>query len=252
MPSEPEVVPAVVKMRSAARYAAEHHVLVASSASIASFGYARLTVALFCWPLGIAPSDLGLSFQDYLLIAALWLVFLLLPFGAIKLRGIATRPIEDRSQWSWQRRATRWVLGVALIGVVYLAVAASGTPWSLNTTVWIAFAGFMALFVGAFIAQWAIPFKAKPTTTAACVLTLFVAISGCVLSWSAGSHLAHGPPNKRPLPLPIQLALAPSEGVAVIDGQEVCAVRVAPRVYVTAEKVIVTDVESFSPSDCRS
>ncbi|MCB0957289.1 MAG: hypothetical protein KDB06_05825 [Ilumatobacter sp.] len=237
-------------LRSVGRQVMEHHAAAATVLSVALFGYARLTVALMCWPMGIAPSDLELSFQDYLLIAAFWLVFLLLPFGAIKLHGIATRPITDRSTWPWHRRVVRWLMGIPFLAVVFVVAASSGTPWSPTTTLYAAAGGFVVLFVVAFAAAWAIPLKAKPIPLVAGVLTVFIAISGCVLSWSAGSQLADGPANHRPVPLPLQLVLAPSLGVITLDGAETCVIRVAPRVYVSTNGVVVTEVLTFKPEDC--
>jgi hypothetical protein len=218
------------------RLAAAHpgQAAAAAGALVYFLGYVNVRVAAA--GLGVAPADLALTTNDYLVAAAGWLFLVIAFAGAyLWLVGLA-RDVGWRSLAGIITLAS--AAGVAV--VVVLTVGTAATPrWAGVTAIVIAFVAGIGWWLGG--------------PGLAVILGLAVAVVGLA---PVGSHewakqLRHEPATAATAPLWLELILAVEEGTARFPTGADCVVRVSDRVFVGADDVRVEPAPvAFRPGEC--
>lgn len=222
-------------------------------------------VALLSRRLDILPSDLELTFADYLFLAAagvvLWAVAGAIFLAASSLSDKAV-PIAD-IQKAFKMRATHGRM-IALRAVVrsfalFLAgtagqtaviLAAFGVAVLTGVDLFVALASVGALSV----MVWAARRTVRSLLVA--MVTFAVITSGITLAtadrWGQEiRNYASGEIQELKPRWPFAVLLNPEEGEAIVGGASWCVVRLSDRVFVGRELVVVTTVDTFRATSCR-
>jgi hypothetical protein len=226
------------------------------------------TLAFFAGGLGVSPSDLGLDFRDYVVMAGINVAVWGITFGLVLLiRKVEVRVLPNATGW---RRLLRFVVTLPFGMAAFVLVIIMGGLTATASGLWpVVVVG--SLFIGAtdpYPAISAKPSAAPPAwtrTRTGRIITDARFLPGClvlIVSTTAALVGANQWANDlksvantgdRPGRGPMALALVvnPERGVVRNgDGEEACVVRVTDSVFVGGETVIVTEVDSFAVRAC--
>jgi hypothetical protein len=186
--------------------------------------------------LGVAGADLGLTTNDYLVSAALW-VFVFVPFIACY---VWLQSLTTRVGWGTLTGVTTalGVVSTALVVVVSVGTSLSAR-WAFMTLVVIAVFAALGWWLGG------------PGLSA--VLTISVALLcwGPPTAYLWGQEVREDPATPKTTPFWLKLVLSVEEGRAGLPAGAECVIRMSDRVYVTAATVRVEPAAvAFQTADC--
>ncbi len=195
--------------RRLAGYTADHpgEVLLVVGAVAYALGYVNLR--LVAAGLGVAPSDLGLDTNDYLMSAATW-ILLLSPFMV----GYVVLPRFVRTV-GW-RSATGVSLVAGTAGVALVAVLLTAGSVSIGA----AAAATLAILLAAGAGWW----LAGPTGTVVITVAISVLIVALPNGHQWGERLSEHPDSSS-APIWLELVLSVEEGTAQLATGDGCTVR---------------------------
>jgi hypothetical protein len=220
-----------------------HLSIVVGMVSAVGFFFGYLSVSLFAWGLGVTPRDLGLTTQDYVTLAATWLILIaaFIGFGVVYHRLMSV--LWARRTW-WLKFLLALPYAVALL---YVTAGLLGTERLRQSPItWIIFvvvAGLAYALVAAKLLQRRV------------ALLLFLALMSVIVTiagtYRFAAELTEESAHRADVPFLISIVLPVHEGIMRIDGEDECVLRVSERVYVLLGAVQVdVATRSFRPGDC--
>ena len=240
----------------------EHDVLVVTLTTAVLYGHARLTVALFSWPIGVAPKDFDLGTEDYILISSTWLI------GILALLAGVAAAVNITNRWKILPFRIGPHFAGALIALypAFAVVTMAFIPNSgVGATELVAFATplvLLAVFAGGLGSK---VFADQTTGLVAIYVTAVVAVlgMGALAAWAAGNRMAarFDPANADSDSslhsdaamgtINLRLVLSGSWGEGVVEDRRICGFRLGSRVLVTDEGTFVESEQFDFRPGCR-